>query len=157
MLFVLGQTEAKILLACVLSIGISRLLQIVYHIQIMKLVALSQNRESGCMLHFAFTLFSPACVPFCLFIYLSMCAFSFISAWPARNFSSFLFLVLASFLFPLCPMLRELLGSELDAEKGKTLQVFIKDVNSDTQVKVKNRSRQWKTLNHRISCWVFRA
>jgi hypothetical protein len=41
---------------------------------------------------------------------------------------------------------------DLDAEKRKTLEVFIKDVNLDTQVKVKNKSRQCKTLSHRISC-----
>lgn len=103
--------------------------------------------------------FSSFLLPICTSFYWSIdvCFFLFekpflISTWPPRNLFTFFFNFQCCCLsyFSWYPGLREALGMESDAGK-KTLKV-IKDVNPDTQVKLKNKSRQWKTLNHRISC-----
>lgn len=66
-------------------------------------------------------------------------------------FIFFLFSVLLFVLLFLVPWVKRGTGNGVRCRKRKTLKV-IKDVNPDTQVKLKNKSRQWKTLNHRISC-----
>lgn len=122
-------------------------------------MTLSQKEEPGSACMFCVVLLF-SCLSARLSIDPLMCAFFFL-----RNHFSFLLGLLGTsslfffFNFQCCclsyfswyPGLREALGMESDAGKKKTLKV-IKDVNPDTQVKLKNKSRQWKTLNHRISC-----
>lgn len=121
------------------------------------LMTLSQKEEPGsaCMLCVVL-LFS--CLSACLSIDPLMCAFfflrkhfSFLLGLLGTSSLFFLFSVLLFVLPFLVPWVKRGTGNGVRCRKRKTLKV-IKDVNPDTQVKLKNKSRQWKTLNHRISC-----
>lgn len=145
--------ETKDPLDRVLSIGFPMLLQTVHYIQMTYQWLCLRRGNQDLLACFVLFFFSPVYLHVFLFIYwcvLFIFEKTFLLGLLGTSSRS-LFLVLLLVLLFLVPWVKRDTGNGVRYRKRKTFRV-IKDDNPDTQVKLKNKRRQWKTLNHRISC-----